>query len=374
MVNDVRIAIMGGGNAGFAHAADLTLRGFEVRLFELPEMKETITKVKQKGGIESEPAPSTGLKSGFAKLHTITTDAGEALDGAHVVFIVVPAFAQEAFARALAPHMQEDQIVVLSPGNFGGSIVFAQGLKQHGAKAIPLLCEAQSMIYACRKSGPASIQIFGVKKGLRFAVFPAKHTARVIPTLQKLFPTIEAAPDALWTWLSNPNPVGHPPVMILNAGRIENTGGDFLFYVEGITPSVDLALKALDDERLRLGAALELDLIPQDEATKLWYGHQGYQGKSYPDKARNPVYASIKAESQLDSRYLTEDVPYGLVPWEDLAKQVDVDMPICTSLIELSNVLLGRDFRQSGRTLRNIGLGDMAIPEIKRLVVEGYEH
>lgn len=372
MNDSPKITILGGGHAGFAHAADLSIKGFEVTLFEVPEMAETIAEVKQLGGIESVPDSSTGLKGGFGRLHQVTTDASEALAGADVAFVVVPAFAQESFARAIAPHVKEKQIVVLSPGNFGGAVTFARSLGEYGCQTLPILCEAQSMIYACRKGGPASIRIFGIKQGLRFAVFPSRMTDEVIPTIQKIFPTVEAAPNILWTWLSNPNAIAHPPVTILNAGRIEGTGGDFLFYVEGITPAVDRVLQALDRERMALGAALGLELMPHSEMTKLWYGHQGFQGPTYPDKARNPVYASIKAEQELDSRYLTEDVPYGLVPIEDMGNLVGVDTPICSALINLSNGLLDRDFRQIGKTLESIGLGGMTVSELKKLVEEGY--
>jgi opine dehydrogenase len=372
MDTNLNVAILGAGHAGFAHAADLSLKGFEVRLCEAPEMAETIAEIKKRGGIESEPDPSTGLQGGFGKVHLITTDAAEAIDGADVIFVVVPAFAQHAFAKLIAPHVKTEQIVVLSPGNFGGAITFTEALKQHQCPSLPIICEAQSMMYACRKGGPDSIRIFGFKEGLKIAVFPAKLTDTVIPTLKKVFPKIEAAPNILWTWLSNPNAIGHPPVTILNAGWIEQTGGDFLFYVEGMTPAVIRVIDALDNERLALGKTMGLELTPQNQTAKLWYGHQGYEGSTYPDKARNPVYAAIKAEKELDSRYLTEDVPFGLVPLEDLGKLAGVEMPICTSLINLSNSLLDRDFRQTGQTLKSIGLEDMEVSELKKLVEEGY--
>jgi opine dehydrogenase len=227
------------------------------------------------------------------------------------------------------------------------------------------------MIYACRKGSPDSIRIFGYKHGLKIAVFPAKRTEDVIPTLKGVFPTVEGAPNILWTWLSNPNAIGHPPVTILNAGWIEQTGGDFLFYVQGMSPSVVRVMDALDEERLALGEALGLELDPHNQMAKIWYGHQGYEGSTYPDKARNPVYASIKAENQLDSRYLTEDVPFGLVPIEDMGRLAGIEMPICTSLINLSNSLLGKDFRETGQTLENIGLGTMTVSQLKKYVEEG---
>jgi glycerol-3-phosphate dehydrogenase len=57
MTNNIKIAVLGGGHAGFAHAADLTLKGFEVRLCEVPELAETIAEIKIRGGIESVPDP-----------------------------------------------------------------------------------------------------------------------------------------------------------------------------------------------------------------------------------------------------------------------------------------------------------------------------
>ncbi len=369
---DVKIAILGAGHAGFAHAADLSQQGFEVRLYEVPEMAETIAEIKKRGGIELIADPSTGLKSGFSNVHLITSDAAAAIQGVDVLFVVVPAFAQAAFAKRIATHVRPEQTVVLSPGNFGGAVTFAEALKKHGCSEMPVLCEAQSMIYACRKKGADTIQIFGYKHGLGIAVFPAERMEGVLPTLQKVFPTVQAAPNILWTWLSNPNAIGHPPPMILNAGWIEQTGGDFLFYVEGMSPAVIRVMDELDDERMEVGKALGLELTPHNQMAKIWYGHQGYQGSTFPDKERNPVYSAIKAERELDCRYLTEDIPFGLVPLEDVGRLAGVEMPICTSLINLANSLLGRDFRQTGQTLENIGLGHLTVSQLKHFVEQGY--
>ena len=371
MPDALSIAVLGGGHAAFAHAADLSLKGFAVRLCELPALADVLAPVQARGGIESVPDETTGLPAGFQPLDLITDDPAAALSGAEIIFLVVPAFAQPAFAELIAPHVTPEQILVLSPGNFGGAYVFAELLKAHGCPALPHLAEAQSMIYACRKGGPTQIRIFGFKHGLRVAVYPATETERVVGKIQQVFPEVVAAPNILWTWLSNPNAIIHPPVTILNAGRLENTQGDFLFYVEGLTPAVQHIVDALDKERMALGAALGLTLMPKPEMAHAWYGHQGYEGASYPDKARNPVYHAIKADASLNSRYLTEDVPYGLTPWEDLARLVQMEMPICTSLINLANGLLQTDFRASGQTLACIGLGDVSVAELLRIVEEG---
>ena len=45
------IAVIGAGNGGFAMAGDLTLAGYGINLFELPEFEHNILPVKDSVGI-----------------------------------------------------------------------------------------------------------------------------------------------------------------------------------------------------------------------------------------------------------------------------------------------------------------------------------
>ncbi|MFX0200402.1 MAG: NAD/NADP octopine/nopaline dehydrogenase, partial [Candidatus Hodarchaeota archaeon] len=47
-----RIAILGSGSGGLAAAGDLSLRGFEINLFELPEFKANIDSFIQRKTIK----------------------------------------------------------------------------------------------------------------------------------------------------------------------------------------------------------------------------------------------------------------------------------------------------------------------------------
>ena len=49
-----RVAILGAGNGGITAAADLTIRGFEVSLFELPKFGKTIELLRQSGQLTGE--------------------------------------------------------------------------------------------------------------------------------------------------------------------------------------------------------------------------------------------------------------------------------------------------------------------------------
>ena len=63
-----------------------------------------------------------------------------------------------------------------------------------------------------------------------------------------------------------------------------------------------------------------------------------------------------KGPTQVDSRYISEDVPQGLVMLESLGKVLDVSTPICTSLIEIASAALGRDLRAEGRTMERLNV------------------
>ena len=50
-MKDLKFAVLGAGNGGHAMAADLTLQGFTLNMFELPQFKESIKPIQEKGGI-----------------------------------------------------------------------------------------------------------------------------------------------------------------------------------------------------------------------------------------------------------------------------------------------------------------------------------
>ena len=49
-----KVTVIGGGNGGFATAADLTIRGHQVTLFELPQFSSGLSEVIKRGGIDME--------------------------------------------------------------------------------------------------------------------------------------------------------------------------------------------------------------------------------------------------------------------------------------------------------------------------------
>src|SRR5690625_318281 len=147
----INVTIIGAGNGGMAAAADLSIRGHKVTLYELPEFKETLKSIQRERGIYLKTLESSGLTGGFASLKKITINIEEAIESAEVILIIVPSYAHKVIAQKIAPFLKENQSIVLAPGNMGGSIEFYHTLIENGGTKKIAISEFESMMYACRR-------------------------------------------------------------------------------------------------------------------------------------------------------------------------------------------------------------------------------
>ncbi len=371
MAERLSIAVLGGGNGAFITASDLKLRGHRVAICELPQVEKNIEGILQNKTIELQVVGHPGIQGGMAHLDRVTTSPKEALSGAEVVLVVVPAFAQKPFAEACAPYFEDGQIVVLTPGNFG-AIEFSRILSEKGRGQKVIVAEMECMIYSGFKSAPAVVWVSGYKKGLCMAAYPGKDTEKAIQKLRQVYPDLKPARNVLETGLRNLNFVAHPPIVIHNAGWIEKTKGNFLFYWDGCTPGVARTAEAVDRERLALGRSLGCEMPPLMEVNLGWYSHEGAKGTSlYEVMSTNPVYVQDYAPNTLHHRFLLEDIPYGLAPMESLGKKAGVATPVTSALITLSSEITQIDFRSKARDIRYLGLEKLGIQELLNLVNQG---
>lgn len=360
--NGLRFAVIGAGHGGQAIAAYLALRGFPVHL--LNRTFDRIRPIAEEGGITLD-----GVASGFGRIRLATTDAAQALAGVSVIMVVVPATAHRLVARWIAPHLRDGQFIVLNPGRTGGAFEFEYTLGGAGCAADVTVAEAQTFLFASRIVGPARVRIYGIKRRVPVAALPALHTPELVRMLQRAFPQFVPAPSVLATSFDNVGAILHPGPTLLNAARIESTGGDFDYYHEGVSPSVAAVLEQLDAERLRVARAYGVRAVSTRRWLRLAYGVDG--ASLYEAIQNNPGYRGIQAPASLRHRYLTEDVPASLVPLAAFGRLAGLEMPVCSMLIQLAERVLGRDFTTAGRTLERMGLGGLQVDDIIRWATTG---
>ena len=352
-MNTAEITVLGGGNTAFAVAANLSLAGASVTLCELPEFSEMIEPIRESRRISLDGVAGRGA----AAVSRVTTDFAEGLANSDLVLLIVPAYGHRAFAEACAPHLRSGQVVVLMPGTLG-SLEFASILEKRGAARGVILAETDTAPYVCRKMSPTSAHIWGVVEGLGMGVLPSGEGERVRNLVDRWFPGTRLYPNVLACGLAAMNPVVHPAGVLLNAGRVEYSRGDFYFYEEGVTPSVCRLIYAVDRERLAIAKALNVELPPVDEA---FHGAGfGPKGDLWATINGSRMLTQLRAPGALETRWLSEDVPYGLAAWAQLGELLGVSCPLMRALVDLASATLGNDFWKSARTPKDLGIAGMS--------------
>jgi opine dehydrogenase len=358
--NRAIFCVMGAGHGGLAMAGHLGLMGFEVRLYN--RSRTRLEPVRERGGVDLVGEEI----SGFGKVALATESAGQAVDGADVVMVVVPATGHEFIAEACAPHLKTGQTVVLNPGRTFGAIAFHQALKRAGCAADVTIAESQTFLYASRVVGPGQAHIFRVKNSIPLATVRAHRIPSALSLVRQPFPQFAPGDNVFKTSFNNIGAVFHPALMLMNTGWVEDNA-DFEFYMEGATQSVARVLERLDAERVAVAEALGFQAITAREWLYLAYDAVG---RSLHEAMKaNPGYKGILAPHHMEMRYITEDVPFSLVPMSSIAHKFKVPVPVMDALITLANTMHERDYRAEGRTLERLGIANLDLKRLRLLAI-----
>lgn len=364
--NDLKFAVLGSGNSGHAFAADISLKGFSVNMGDLPQFKANIDAIQDKGGIEISGEASKG----FARLNMVTTDLEKATRDVDIILIAAPANGHEPFARALAPYFENGQFIVFV-SNFG-ALRFKNWMKQLEVKTEVTPVETQTLIYATRFRDPGSVEVFAVKSQLPAASLPARRTAEFIEKMTQAFPDMIAGENVLFTSLNNLNPVVHPPMTLLNTGRIESTlGKGWNLYGDGATESVAKVMLSVDDERMALLDLLGVSKTPIKDSFTTFYRNYAVKGEALSQLLRtSPIHANptMAAPASMNDRYVTEDIPFGLVPWSSMGHMWSIPTPTINALIQIASIIEGVDYFKDGITAKDLGIEGMTPDQIREMV------
>lgn len=344
----MKISILGAGNGGTAVAAELSLHGHEVTLIKTSNAMhdQNFNFLLENGGkvnlIEEGKTVTANIKRITRQLSYLTES--------EVVIIYIQTNYHEALIKRIKPYLRDGQILLLNPGYLSTAYVL-----KHCSDIDLTICEAQSSFLDCRISEPGTIKIGFRNVRNPLGIYPINRIKESRSILNKLgFPFVYL-PSVIEAALHNPNLIVHTVGAIMSIARIEKTKGDYCMYHEVFTPSVWRILKALDNEKMNVMEKLGCERISYVEACKhrntlddsrdakevfFWYANM-------PTRAKGPVV--------VDSRYISEDVPQGLVLLETLGSKFHVNTPVCTSLIDIASAALGSNLRLKGRTLERLG-------------------
>lgn len=403
-MEDLTIGIYGlASQSGHAYFADMLSRGYQVVGYNRPSPhgQVVIDTIRDASGIYLErPENTNHEESHFIPLSdsAVTSDIQQLVDNADIIIISLPSTYHEGAVREMCEVglANKKTPIVLSPSR---SVASPYMWRILGEK-YPIIC-LSTCPYSCKVPKPGTALIKRRKRTF-IASLEGKVNHNHVNMMRELFPQAALTRISALTTLNNIGAVFHCATYMLNIDEIERrkaTSEVFSFYMDGIAarPEVGAVLEQIDQVRLQIAHKLGLQTFGLKERSRedIWrkltnalraleeesandidilrhirkeftefldscvlssqhwlditYGVVRQEGESLSSAiGRTPTYQN---NSVPQLRYVTEDIPTGLVVYEALAKMLDIDCAICSDIIDMYNEKFNEDIRAKGRNL-----------------------
>lgn len=350
----LRVGVAGAGAIACASACLLHLNGHQPTLWS------------PSGALPD--APLTGTGAADVTFHPELAVSGAELARADVLFIAVPAYGYETVFEGLIPHLRDGQPVIISSHTSLAALYLDQALAARGIKA-PIIAWGTTVATG-RKSGDSAVLINTVRQQIDLCALPESYADEALALCQRLFgDRFRLREGLLAISLSNLNPQNHMGIALGNMTRMEH--GERWSQGGNVTPNVGRLLEALDDERLAIAMAVGVKVRTIFEHFHLSF-HVPVASISEMNQQMHAAGNGGFGPTTAESRYVTEDVPYGLFLTEQLGQITGCATPLHSSGIDIFSAMYGRDFRAENRLLPGLGLENMPLDELRRLTQEGY--
>lgn len=355
----MNIAILGAGAVGLGSAALLSSRGF------LPT-------IWSKSGVGTAPisagAPLVAEDAIAGEFRPrVAHTAAEAIEHADVILVAAPAWGHRAIFDEIAAHAHANATVIVSSHTSFGALYLSQKLCERGHD-IPIAAFGTTVTTG-RRTGPGRVRVTNVREKVDVAALPAAAGGEVQKLCRELFgDRFVLRPDVIAIALSNLNPQNHMAATLLNFTRVER--GEAWVNWELHTPGVASLIGAIDAERLAIARTLGYEVRTVEEHWRLSFAATG-------DTLAEMV-ASIAVRDRTlgptttDTRYVLEDVPFGLVPTALLGRLADVPTPLHDAGIAMFSAVYGRDLVADNDLLPALGLEHIRLPDVLALAREGW--
>jgi hypothetical protein len=363
-----KLTVCGGGNAAHVLIALAAQAGWEVDVYA-PLADEAIR-------MEQGIAAKNGLTAHFphqsvvGRPRRISADPAAVIPGSKLVLLALPAFAHGETLRAIAGW--------LDPGAAVGALPARSGFNWQARRILQnqptlTLFGLQTLPWACRITAYGqAVTVLGVKAAVDLAALPPSTAPKLA---QLLTPVLGLALNPVSSFLAltlaNTGQLIHPGIMFgLAYGREETvfSAAEIPLFYQGIDEAAANLLQAMSDEVQAIARTLAAHL-PQFNSHEVvplhsWLLHAypthiADPGTLHAAFTTNRAYAGLKIPVQpvgpdhfvidYQSRYLAEDVPFGLVVVRGLAQLAGVDTPAIDRVVTWAQTRLQHSYLVNGR-------------------------
>lgn len=366
------LAICGGGNAGHALAvvASQNFDGDITWLASTPEKAELL----RRGVFSQDGLQSTGVITGYAsRIKTISCDPADVIPQADIVIIAVPAFAHAPMLRQIAPHLKRRVMLGALPSRSGfefEATALVPGVEPGGGR---VLFGLQTLPWSTRVQEPGKTVNFGALKAqVLMATMPSRHAVDAAPILSQILGTqIIPTGNFLNMTLGNPGQVIHPGLMygLFGSWRGAHYAEDAIpkFYAHASDEtgafveqlSADITAVARKIETQSAGALDLTGVLSIHKWLRISYPTQTADMstaarcfRTGPLQARKAPMVEVAAGMYAPNfayRYLSEDIPFGLVVSKAIAQIADIGTPAIDTVLRWAQRKLEKRLLRNGR-------------------------
>lgn len=349
----MKITVVGAGHGGTTVAVDLKAKGHIVTLLKTSKGLHN-DHFDYLNTNEGKIIMTEGATKTTVNLDVVTTDMEMAITGAEIIILYIQTNYHEEVIRRMIPFLTEEQIVLLEPGYLSTAYFL-----KHQKDASLTIVEAQSSPIDCRITKPGEVKVLFRNVRNPVAIFTEKNEVLIKDKLEKLGFNFVYLDSIIEAALHNPNLIVHTIGGIMSIPRIEHMNEEYWMYKEVFTPHVWNLVESLDNEKMDVLESIGGERLSYIEACKF----RNFEDRTIDAREAFLTYAnnnSPEGPYVADSRFITEDVPEGLVLLESLGQMVGVETPTCTGLINIASAALNKCFRENGRTVDLLGRKNLA--------------
>lgn len=359
MASSVSVGIAGAGSIAFGTAALLARNGHHPMLWS-PSGAGTAALT------DGIPLTATGAID--ARLvPRIAADARHLAQANEVLLIAVPGYGHKAVMDSLAPHIRNGQHVIISSHCSLGALYLMQLLSARGVGA-PVTAWGTTVVTARRRS-ETEVTLNTIRSRVDVCTVPETSSNRALAVCRRLFDDRFQQRDGLLAIsLSNLNPQNHMGIALGNMTRMERN--ETWSQGENVTPNVGRLLEALDEERLTIAGALGVKVRTIFEHFHLSF-HVPVASISEMNQQMHAEGNGGTGPATADSRYVTEDVPYGLVLTVALGKLAGRPARLHEAGIRIFSAMYGVDFMVGNELLTALDLSRYTLDELRQAARTG---
>lgn len=356
----MRVAILGTGAIGLGGAAFLAERGHQPVVWS-----PSGTSVSELAG--GARLVAQGALTGSYPVE-VAAKCGDAVARAATVLIALPANGHRLVMETAAPHLARGQTVIISGHLSFGALYLARLLEERGLR-LPIVVWGTTVTTG-RRTGATTVAVSSIRAKVDAATLPAREAEHTLALCRALFgDRFVKRDDMVAIALSNLNPQNHLAIALCNLTRMER--GETWYQNENITGAVGRLIEALDAERLAIADAFGVAVRTVREHFHLSFhvepGPVGAMARALAARGDN-----TKAPDTLDTRYVTEDAPFGLHCTALLGRMAGRPAKLHEAGLDILSALYGRDLAADNDLLPAIGFADLPAERLRALARDGW--